>query len=288
MKKPKISVVIPVYNGEKTLGQCLSSVLNQAYEDYEVIVVDNNSTDRTKWIIKEFQKQDTKVKYVFEAARGRGCARNAGINNSSGDIIAMTDADCIVPQDWLELLTLPIICENESAVMGGEKNLIKNYWTINIQNADSQFISRNLNGKYIYLLDTKNFAIKSSIMKNLMFDCRFENFEDFDFYLRLKKIAKIRFNPSVTVAHNHKSSFKEATKLNLNRAYWTVKIYKKFAMDKEIKKEPMFESISMKNLLSFPFWMMWQFLTKPIREAYFILVSEISWRLGIIWSLIKK
>ena len=52
MKNPKVSVTIPVYNGQRTLRHCLSSVLNQTYKNYEVIVVDNNSTDKTKEIIK--------------------------------------------------------------------------------------------------------------------------------------------------------------------------------------------------------------------------------------------
>jgi GT2 family glycosyltransferase len=121
-----------------------------------------------------------------------------------------------------------------------------------------------------------------------MFNSLLESFEDFDFYLRLKKVARIRFNPLITVKHNHKSSLREVVKLNFDRAYWTVKIYKKFATAEGIKKEPMFESFSIKNLLSFPFWMLLQFLTKPIKEFYFILVSELSWRLGIIWSVIEK
>lgn len=283
-----ISVVIPAYNAEKTLRQCLESVLNQTTKDYELIVVDNNSTDKTKDIIREFQKKDTKVKYIFEAKRGRGAARNAGINNASGDIIAMTDTDCVVPEDWLQQLTGPIIYENESAVMGGGKNLIKNYWTINVQDANLQFLKRNRDGEYISLVDTKNFAIKSSIMKGLMFDSQFEALEDSELYLRLKKTARIRFKPSIEVKHGHKSSFKEVVKLNFDRAYWTVKIYKKFAKVEGTKKELMFESISVKNFLSFPFWMMLQFLTRPIREAYFILVSEMPWRSGIIWSMIEN
>jgi glycosyltransferase involved in cell wall biosynthesis len=288
MKETKISVIVPIYNGEKTLEQCLNSVLNQTYENYEVIVVDNNSTDRTKEIIKRFQKQNTKIKYVLEARRGRGAARNAGINNSTGDIIAMTDVDCIAPNNWLEEITKPIIYENEVAVMGSEKNLIKNYWAINIQKADLEFQRKNQNGEYISMIDTRNFTIKSFVMKNLMFDSQIEVSEDFDFYLRFKEIAKVRFKPSVIVEHIHKTSFKEVIKLNFNRGYWIFKIYRKFSGDKEVRRELMFESISLGNFLSFPIWMMLQFLTKSTKEAYFILVSEISWRSGIIWSIIKN
>lgn len=289
---PKVSVIIPVYDGEKTLKQCLTSILNQTYKNYEVIVVNNNSTDKTKDIIKEFQKKkkskNKKIKYLFEKQRGRGVARNTGIKKAKGKIIAMTDSDCIVPKDWLEELTKPIIYENESVVMGFEKDLIKNFWTKNIQKANWKFFKRNLHGKYISHIDTKNFAIKSSIMKKLMFDSGLKAFEDFDFYLRLKKIAEVRFKPSIMAGHNHKSSFIDVIKINFNRAYWTTKIFDKYKKDFVIKNEEMFESVSFKNCLTFPFWMIFQVIKKPTGEAYFIFVSEISWRLGIMWSIIKK
>lgn len=285
---PKVSIVIPVYNGAGTLRQCIDSVLNQDYDNYEAVVVDNNSTDGTKEIIREFQKRDKRVNCVFEAARGRGVARNAGINNACGDIIAMTDADCIVPQNWLAQLTRPIIYENESAVMGAEKNSIKNYWAINIQDADALFLKRNSDGKYISLVDTKNFAVKTSIMKKLMFDPRLEVFEDFDLYLRLKNSTRIRFCPSIEVEHRHRNSFKETVKTNFNRGYWVVKVYKKFSGAKTFQMGPMLESFSIRNFLLFPFWMTWQFLTKPMKKSYFIFVSEVSWRFGLLWSMIKN
>ncbi|MDD5455298.1 MAG: glycosyltransferase, partial [Candidatus Ratteibacteria bacterium] len=264
MNKLKISVVIPTYNAEKTLRDCLKSVLDQTIKNYEIIIVDNNSTDKTKDVIIEFQEKDARVKYAFETKKGRGAARNAGIKIADGDIIAMVDADCIVPSDWLQKIIRPIINENESIVMGGEKNLIKNYWALNIQNANSQFLKRNTYDQYIYLLDTKNFAIRADLIRKLMFDSDLGNFEDLDFSVRLKNIALIRFCPNIEVIHKHKSSFKEVVKLNFDRAYWTYKIYKKHSSSKIIKKEPMFESISIVNFLSFPFWVMLQLITKPI------------------------
>ncbi len=285
--KTAVSVIIPVYNGERTLQKCLNSVLNQTYKNYEIIVVDNNSTDKTKDIIKEFQSKNKKVKYLFEPKRGRAIARNLGIRNVKSSIIVMTDADCIVPEDWIGELTKPIIHEKESVVRGVERDLIKNYWSKNIQKSNWKFLKRNIKGKYINDIDTKNFAIRSSLIKKLMFDSNLETLEDFDLYLRLKKITKIRFKPSVRVGHNHKSSFASVTKIYFDRAYWTRRIYRKYK-NSEIKNEAMFENISFRKFLLFPFWMAFQFIKKPIGEAFFLLISETSWRIGLLCGIINK
>src|SRR3989344_3177308 len=93
----RISVVIPVYNEEKYLDQCLKSIFSQTIQPYEVIVVDNNSSDSSIDIAKKY-----KVKIVKESKQGITHARNKGFELAKGDIIARTDADCIVEPNWLE------------------------------------------------------------------------------------------------------------------------------------------------------------------------------------------
>lgn len=91
----KISVVVPAFNEEERLGACLKSLENQIEKPFEIIVVDNNSTDKTVEIAKKFN-----VKIIKETVQGRAPARNAGFNKAKGDIIARTDADTRVPPDW--------------------------------------------------------------------------------------------------------------------------------------------------------------------------------------------
>lgn len=288
MENSKVSIIIPVYNGEKTLQQCLSSVLNQTYKNYEVIVVDNNSTDKTRDIIEELQAENEKLIYIFESYRGRASARNAGIKKADGEIIAITDSDCIVPKNWIEELVKPIIYENETATTGTEEDLIKNYWTKNIQRANSRFVKLRLKNNYASNIDAKNFAIKTSIIKKIMFDSNIKALEDFEFYLRLKRIAKIRFVPSIKVGHCHPSSLQELVRTNFQRAYWAKKIYDKHKKNLDLKNELMTDSISIKSFLLFPQRIIFQFFRKPIGEAYFTFVSEVAWRLGILWSVLKK
>lgn len=284
---PKISVIIPVYNGQKTLNKCLNSILNQTYNNYEVIIVDNNSTDKTKNIIKKFQRKNNKVTYVFEAYKGRGSARNAGIKKAKGEIIVMTDSDCIVPNNWIEELTKPIRKKHESATMGSERDLINNYWTKNIQKANSDFVKLGLHNNYVSNIDTKNFAIETPIMKKLMFNSTIKASEDFEFYLRLKRIVRIRFLPSVKVGHNHSSSFSDLVRINFERGYWAKKIYDEHKKSAGIKNETTVKSIALKNFLLFLPWIVLQFIKEPIQKAYFTLVADTSWRAGILLSIIK-
>ena len=96
-----VSVIIPVLNGELTIRECLVSLLRMDFppERREILVVDNGSRDRTAEIVNSFP-----VRYVREERRGRSHARNKGIETSRGDILAFTDADCVVSTGWLREL----------------------------------------------------------------------------------------------------------------------------------------------------------------------------------------
>lgn len=94
----KISVIIPAYNEEKYLERTLEAILAQDYSDFEVIVVDNASTDRTSDIAKSFSK----VKVLFEGNKGTMWACERGRKEATGEIIVRMDADCLPENDWLK------------------------------------------------------------------------------------------------------------------------------------------------------------------------------------------
>lgn len=288
-KDPEISIIIPVYNAEKTLNECLNSVLNQDYDRYELVVVDNCSTDSTKDIIFNFQKKNPFIKYVFEKKKGRGSARNAGVSESNGEIIVMVDSDCIAPNNWLRNITAPIRDEGENAVQGGELDATGNYWSKNIQLASEKFISESLSKdrKYTTHLDTKNFAIKGQIMRALMFDKAIGNIEDFELALRLRKITKTRFLEDVRVEHYHKSSLRKFFAVQFDRAYWVYQIFQKHKGDEKLKNEIMFSGLSFWNYLVFPFWIIKQFILDP-KIGFFLLISNIAWGLGTIYAILKR
>jgi len=95
---PKVSVIIPTYNCARYLPEAIESVLEQSYQDFEVVIVDDGPTDNTREIVSEYVKKFSgKIKYFFQANSGAVVARNAAIKSSSGEYIAVLDADDI----WL-------------------------------------------------------------------------------------------------------------------------------------------------------------------------------------------
>lgn len=97
---PKVSIVIPVYNGEKYIKKTLSSVFNQSFKDFEVITIDDGSQDKTKKILKTYGK---KIRYIYQENKGTAAARNTGIKAAKGKYIAFLDQDDLwLPQKLAE------------------------------------------------------------------------------------------------------------------------------------------------------------------------------------------
>ncbi|MDO5395385.1 MAG: glycosyltransferase [Bacteroidales bacterium] len=99
-----ISVIIPVYNVEKYLRQCLESILAQTFHDYETILVDDGSTDTSGTICDDFASRDSRIKVIHKPNGGLSSARNAGIDVASGNRIIFIDSDDIISPDCLETL----------------------------------------------------------------------------------------------------------------------------------------------------------------------------------------
>jgi glycosyltransferase involved in cell wall biosynthesis len=96
---PQVSVIVPVYNGERFLAEAIDSILAQTYPSYEIIVVDDGSTDRTHAIAELYPS----VKYLFQANAGTAAARNRGIEIARGEFLAFLDADDLWLPDKLSL-----------------------------------------------------------------------------------------------------------------------------------------------------------------------------------------
>ena len=89
----KISIVIPVYNVEKYLRECLDSILNQTLTDIEIICINDGSTDNSLQILEKYASKDERIKIINQENKGLACARNTGINNATGKYIFFLDSD---------------------------------------------------------------------------------------------------------------------------------------------------------------------------------------------------
>ena len=212
----KFSIVIPVYNAEKTIADLLNSLVEQTLSSYEIIVVDDGSKDKTPSIIKDFQKEhQRKVKIISQQNKGPATARNKGIAKAKGKYVAFTDADCVVPEDWLEQIEKIFVKYPEVAGVGGVLEPSKNNWIANIERQKNKRLygmkdKLIIAGRNCPIGGTNNICFKKDVLDEVEgFD---ENFskaagEDFDLKLRIcDKGHKLAFAP-IKVTHNETYDF---------------------------------------------------------------------------------
>lgn len=121
-----ISVIIPAYNSEKTIRKCLESVLSQSYEELEVLVIDDGSTDMTSDIIKSIMDTDSRVRYFHKKNGGQSSARNVGLKNLSGKYFTFVDSDDYIKPEMIFCLYRLIIEKSADISMCGYSNICNN------------------------------------------------------------------------------------------------------------------------------------------------------------------
>ena len=99
-----ISVIVPVYNVEEYLEECLESIKNQTYTNIEVILVNDGSTDGSREICERFCQKDSRFKLINQENQGQSVARNRGVKESAGEFIMFVDSDDVIKKNVLEVL----------------------------------------------------------------------------------------------------------------------------------------------------------------------------------------
>lgn len=121
---PLVSIVMPAYNAGRYLGEAIESVLKQTYSNWELLVVDDGSIDNTPDIAKQYAKQDKRVRYLYQQNSKQGRARNNGINNAQGSLIAFLDADDLWLPQKLEVQVNTLL-ENKVDLVFSESYVFK-------------------------------------------------------------------------------------------------------------------------------------------------------------------
>lgn len=108
----KVSIIIPIYNAEKFLSQCLDTVINQTYKNLEIILVNDGSKDNSYTLCKQYQKQDSRIILLSYTNHGASYARNKGLENSTGDYVVFVDADDSIDKNYIEAF-MKVVMDNE-------------------------------------------------------------------------------------------------------------------------------------------------------------------------------
>jgi glycosyltransferase involved in cell wall biosynthesis len=117
----KVSVIIPVYNTQKYLRECIGSAINQTFIDIEIILIDDGSTDKSGEICDEFAKHDKRIKVFHTSNFGPSLARNIGINNASGEYLVFLDSDDYIDAEMVEDMINEAQKNNPDLVICGYK-----------------------------------------------------------------------------------------------------------------------------------------------------------------------
>lgn len=200
-KKQLVSVIIPVKNGEKTIDKTINSVLNQSYKNFEFIVIDDCSTDKTLEILKSYGK---KIKVIKNKKNlGPAASRNKGIGKAKGEIIFFTDADCEVPKNWIS----GILREYKQGIagVGGYLKPGKDNWVAKLELIQNRFLlgiknKRIVNGKKTPMGYTNNVSYRKKVLEEVRgFDEKFPSpaGEDIDLKKRIcEKDWKVVYIPA--------------------------------------------------------------------------------------------
>jgi len=208
MSKHLFSIIIPTYNRADFIVKTIQSVLNQTYNNFEVIVVDDGSTDNTSAVVKAIK--DKRIKYYQKDNAERAAARNYGIKKAKGDYITFLDSDDILYQKYLEEANL-FIKKNKSVDIFHQLFEIKNTDGELIQSADYS----NTNA-FISLVEKGNFMACQGMFLQVDFananlfieDRNLAGSEDYELWLRIAATINIKINPVVTsalIAHEDRS-----------------------------------------------------------------------------------
>ena len=246
MNKPDISVVMTAYNEEQYIADAIDSVLNQKFDDFELIIIDDNSTDGTSEIVREYSQRCEKIKLIINKQnQGQSISRNKALNSSRGNYIAVMDADDISAENRLKL-QYEFLENNPDVFLCGSS-------CIKITKDGEEIGETNVPSNPQRKLPEKNVIIHPSIMfrnnGQVEYRDKFEYSQDYDLHLRLisdgKKLVNIE-KPLI----KYRITPNSVTQSNQVRQQYFAKKAKDFFKEREKGEEDSYNSFTPKDSLS--------------------------------------
>ena len=208
---PFVSIIVAAYNAEESIERCLEHLLNLDYPDYEIIVVDNNSTDKTPGLIKKYN-----VIYLIEEKRGWPAARSRGIKYSKADFVANIDSDCFAEKEWLKILISNLICDSQIGGVVGRtrveegKTLLEQYYAECDPFSFEKYIGKKK--QFIPWGGGNNLYKKQLFKKVGYYDSeRYTSGADIEFHQRVKDKSnyRIKYVPEAVIYHIARNKIKD-------------------------------------------------------------------------------
>lgn len=196
MNPPKISVIVPVYKAEKYLHRCVDSILAQTFTDFEVLLIEDGSPDRSGEICDGYAYMDERIRVFHKENSGVSDTRNIGLDYAIGEIICFVDSDDVVDKDYLEIFLQK---DADIVVQGLYRNDItedRRDLYVSIETGDfdlsnvTKFVDIICKSENIGYLYTRSFKRNIIEKENLRFDSRFRLREDMEFILRYMLLCK--------------------------------------------------------------------------------------------------
>ena len=229
----KFSILIPAYNEEQSIASCLNSLISVAYEDKEIIVVDDASTDLTVQVVERFQDKGV-VLVRREKNGGRAAALNFGLQRAAGDVIITTDADTVVPAGWLQRFAACLEQRDVVAVGGAYQAYNKEKSLVNA----TSILDQILNGVFKKsLIPNKLSGVNSAIRRSalLHFGGFNENSwwsEDSELGWKLEKAGRVVYDSGNVVSTQYPETW---------RGIWRRKFYWGYAMGLKFREQMPFK-----------------------------------------------
>lgn len=190
MTKPRVSVIMPAYNAERFIGEAINSILNQTYRDFELIIISDGSTDLTPSIIKQYAKQDKRIRF-FNNRRNRGLVYvlNMGLRKARGEYIARMDADDISRTTRFEKQVAYLDTNPDVGVLGTVIEAFGIYRAYGIQKPVvelADFVDNNY-------VAHPTVMMRGSIVRKYKFryDPAYKHVEDYELWMRMIRVTKI-------------------------------------------------------------------------------------------------
>ena len=184
----KFSIIVPIYNSEKYLIECLDSLINQTYKDFELLLIDDGSQDNSLSICRDYESKDSRIKVIYKENGGVSSARNVGIENAHGERILFVDSDDSIDKNALDILN----CYQKELIAFNAYSQKNEEVKIDQKTLEYDFFCGKLMDKLLFSSWNKVFNLKVIRKFNIRFDEKVRIGEDMLFtYDYLKHIYDV-------------------------------------------------------------------------------------------------